>query len=220
MFSKSSLKGFHNYFSAKYLAKLLGLLCLLVFVPTVSFAAQRAPAKDDTLLGGGGGGSAANALKDHLSLFLMWDFADKFEASGGNADAEKTFLFGANYEFDQFEQGISAQVGATYDFAREIKNSNGIKISEFTIYGDGVFKVSPKVKLFAGLNYNFPSMSGAAAGATIKGKLGFEVGGSYLLNQKFAFDLKWHQLEMETSAGGQSVTYKLSGFMIGGRYLF
>ncbi|MDX9731003.1 MAG: hypothetical protein RBT63_04470 [Bdellovibrionales bacterium] len=199
-------------------------LCAILTAPAAS---QAAPAKatkkaDDTILGSSGGGAGLpDFIKGHLSVFGMFDLADGYEVSGGQkADAERAFVLGANYEFNQFTPGLALQGGATYDFSREVKNSNGLKVSEWTTYGELTAKVTPQLKAMGGLNYNFPSLSNAAPGATIKGKVGFQIGASFLLNEKFAFDGRYRVIEHELSGGGQTTSAKIQGFMFGGRYIF
>jgi opacity protein-like surface antigen len=110
--------------------------------------------------------------------------------------------------------------------SREVKNTNGLKIQEWTALAEAVAKVTPQFKLLGGFNYNFPSMTGAADGASIKGKIGYQFGASYQFTSNVAFDGRYRSLEMETTgkdaATGESVstTIKLAGFMLGGRYTF
>ncbi len=218
--------------------KSLSLILSLSLMPALAIStAAAAPAKsataksaksDDTISASLGGSNAniPAVLKTHLSLFGMFDMADSYEISGGQkADAERTFLLGGQYEFNQFTPGLAAQVGGTYDFAREVKNTNGIKISEWTTYGELTAKVTSGFKVFGGMNFNFPSMSNAAAGASIKGKIGFQLGASYQFTPNLAFDARYRQLEMDlTSNNGQGGTtsqgVKISGLTLGGRYIF
>lgn len=201
----------------------------MVLAPIVASAApKKANTNSDTIASSlsRDGSTLPEAIKTHLSLFGMFDLADSFEVSGGQkADSERTFVLGANYEFNQFAPGIAAQLGGTYDFAREVKNSNGLKVSEWTTYGELTAKVTPAFKVMGGLNFNFPSLSNAADGASIKGKVGFQIGGSFQFNPQFAFDARYRQLEMDlTGNNGQGGTnsrgVKISGFMLGGRYIF
>lgn len=215
-------------------ASIRALAGLLILVPCVSMAAPKNtsskanPKNNEATIGStlGGGSSLPESIKGHLSIFGMFDMADQFEVSGGTkADSERTFLIGANYEFDQFNPGLALQVGGSYDFAREVKNSGGLKVSEWTGYGEVTAKVSPKFKVMGGMNYNFPSLSNAAAGASVKGKIGFQMGASFQFAPQLAFDARWRQLEMEVSGnngqgGSTSTGVKISGFMLGGRFLF
>lgn len=224
-------------FMSRSAASIRVLAGLLILVPCVSMAtpknasnasAKVDPKNNEATIGSslGGGSSLPEAIKGHLSVFGMFDMADQFELSGGTkADSERTFLVGANYEFDQFNPGLSLQVGGSYDISREVKNSGGLKVSEWTGYGEVTAKVSPKFKVMGGMNYNFPSLSNAAAGASIKGKIGFQMGASFQFAPQLAFDARWRQLEMEVSGnngqGGSTATgVKISGFMLGGRFLF
>lgn len=210
-------------------SSVLGLVGLMFLIPAISVAAPKAASKNnDATIGStlGGGATLPAAIRGHLSLFGMLDTADQFEISGGSkADSERTFLVGANYELDQFNPGMALQVGGSYDFAREVKNANGLKVSEWVGYGEVTAKVSPKFKVMGGMNFNFPSFSNAAPGASIKGKLGFQFGASFQFAPQVAFDARWRQLEMEVAGdngqGGKTTSgVKISGFMLGGRYLF
>jgi hypothetical protein len=212
------------------------LIAVLILVPGLSFAAPKAkstskaadPKNNEATIGAAFGqtSSIPEALKGHLSIFGMFDMADQFEISGGTkADSERTFVLGANFEFDQFNPGLALQVGGTYDVSREVKNSGGLKVSEWTGYGEVTAKVSPKVKLMGGMNYNLPSLSNAGAGASVKGKIGFQMGATFQFAPQLAFDARWRQLEMEVSAnngqgGSNSTGAKISGFMLGGRFIF
>lgn len=211
----------------------LGFVSLLVLLPAVSMAAPKPAPKaasknNDATIGStlGGGTTLPAAIRGHLSLFGMLDTADQFEVSGSpKVESERTFLVGANYEFDQFNPGLALQVGGSYDFAREVKNANGLKVSEWVGYGEVTAKVSPKFKLMGGMNFNFPSFSNAPVGASIKGKLGFQFGASFQFTPQVAFDARWRQLEMEIAGdngqGGKTTSgVKISGAMLGARYLF
>ncbi len=209
------------------------LALALIMMPALALAAPAKPAakaskSDDTIMSslGSSNSNIPDVLRTHLSLFGMFDMADSYEVSGApKADSERTFVLGAQYEFNQFTPGLAAQVGGTYDFAREVKNSNGIKINEWTTYGELTAKVTSGFKVFGGMNFNFPSISNAAAGASIKGKIGFQLGASYQFTPNLAFDARYRQLEMDlTSNNGQGGTnsqgVKISGLMLGGRYIF
>ena len=206
------------------------LALALIMTPILALAAPAKPTakSDDTIMSsiGGSGSNIPAVLRTHLSLFGMFDMADSYEVSGGSkADAERAFVIGANYEFNQFTPGLAAQVGGTYDFAREVKNSGGLKVSEWTTYGELTAKVTSGFKVMGGMNFNFPSLSNAAAGADIKGKIGFQFGGSYQFTQNLAFDARYRMLEMDIKGnngqgGTTSTGVKISGFMLGGRYIF
>jgi hypothetical protein len=219
-----------------FLVRFQTLASIFILVPSISFAAPKTksepkvadPKKNEATIGAALGGASAipEAIKGHLSIFGLFDMADQFEISGGTkADSERTFVVGANYEFDQFNPGLAIQLGGTYDVAREVKNSGGLKVSEWTGYGEVTAKVSPNFKFMGGMNYNLPSLSNAGAGASVKGKIGFQVGATFQFAPQIAFDARWRQLEMEVSAsngqgGSTSTGVKISGFMLGGRYIF
>ena len=196
--------------------------------PSTSPAARPTATGGDTLISTapGSGSQMPEFISGHLSLGGVYDFADSFEISGGQkADSEKAFNVLAQYELDQFSPGVAAQFGGTYDFSREVKNAGGLKVQEWTAYGELVGKLTPQLKVFGGVNYNFPNLTNAAQGASIKGKVAFQGGASYQINSHFAADARYRMLEMETSgpngAGGTTTTtVKLSGFMFGGRYIF
>jgi opacity protein-like surface antigen len=191
-------------------------------------AAAPVAANDDTIAGSmsARGTSIPAAIHNHLSVSAKYDFADQIDVSGGNKlDAERSIVLGAQYEFDQFSPGLAAQVGGTYDINREVKNTNGLKVQEWTAYGELAAKVTPVFKVMGGLNYNFPNLTGAAPGASIKGKIGYQIGASYLAAPQIALEASYRQLEMEVSgpngAGGTTSTgIKVAGFMLGGRYGF
>ena len=209
------------------------LALALILTPAMALAAAKktttpVAASDDTIAGsmGASGSTIPAVLHNHLSVSAKYDFADQVDVSGGNKlDAERSIVLGTQYEFNQFTPGLAAQVGGTYDINREVKNTNGLKIQEWTAYGELAAKVTPVFKVMGGLNYNFPNMTGAAAGASIKGKIGYQIGASYLVMPQIALEASYRQLEMEVSgsngAGGTTSTgIKVAGFMLGGRYVF
>ncbi len=185
-------------------------------------------ASDDTLVSsmGTGGSTIPEVFRKHLSVSAKYDFADEIEVTDGDdLESERSIILGLQYEFDQFTKGLAVQVGGTYDVNREVKNSDGLKLQEWTTYGELVAKVTPGFKVMGGLNYNFPSLSGAASGVSIKGKIGYQFGGSYLVAPQIALEGSYRQLEMDVSesnerGGKSSRGIKVSGFMFGGRYTF
>lgn len=207
---------------------------LAVAAPKKAVKSQPAPApvqreEEPTLLGGGSSkgslGLNTEALKG-LSVFGAYDFADSVSPSGGsNLDMDRAMQIGAQYEFSQFSPGVAGQVGGTYDFEHTIKNTNGLAYSDMTVFGELTAKLSPQLKVMGGLNYNFPSLKNAAPGASIKGKMGFQAGGSFQFARNFAVDARYRTLEMDVTGnspdGTKSTTgIKVGGFILGGRYLF
>lgn len=220
------------------------LIPLIILSPAMAIGAPKkaakpaTPKKEATLLSGSsstGAGFNREALKG-LSLFAAYDFANSVSSSGNGQsqtrDIDRAFQLGAQYEFSQFSPGLAAQVGGLYEFERTVQNSGDSRISTFNTFAELTAKLTPQVKLMGGLNYNFPSIKNAP-GTSIKGKIGFQFGGSFLASENFAIDARYRIMEMETS-GDQlvedefgmvtrrkaSATHKVSGLILGGRYMF
>ncbi len=196
-------------------------------------AATRKPAAtadgQSTLLGGMGKGSTISQTLHGLSLFAMYDFSDTLENTNGRKyDTERAFDLGASYETAQFAPGIAAQLGAQYDFGRSLKVQGpgvGEKISQFVPFAELTAHLTPAVKLMGGLNYNFPSVDNSP-GATWKGNVGYQLGGSFEFTRNIALDARYRSVQYDyTPAGqgqvqGQSVSLKENGFTMGGRFMF
>lgn len=167
-----------------------------------------------------GSGSVAPSLHG-LSLFAAYDFADELDnTSGGHADTDRAFDIGASYEFSQFSPGISAQIGGQYDFSRSIKNADpSVSFSEILPFAELTAHLTPMFKLMGGINYNFPSASNLN-GATIKGNVGYQFGGSFEFNPHVAIDARYRSVQYSLSANNQSVDLKENGFVAGARYMF
>jgi hypothetical protein len=212
------------------------LALALILTPCLATAATKKKAADtdataaapastggDTLLSvGSSSGSMPAAIHNHVSVFGAYDFTDSIDVEGkGNMDTDRAMLLGAEYETTQISHGVAVQVGGTYDFSRGVNNSNGLEIQEWTGFAELTAKMTQEFKLMGGLNYDFPSLTGAQAGADVKGKVGFQFGGSFAFAQNFAVDARYRQLGYDfRGANGSSTSATASGFVLGGRYIF
>lgn len=181
---------------------------------------SQAPTQQNTMNSGNVANFNMNDLKG-FSIFGAYDLNDKVTMSEGpNGTVDKTFILGGLYQFEQFEPGTAIQVGGTYEFERKVKNSD-LKLSMNTAFAEADLRFSPKVSINGGLNYSFPSLSGAQ-GVSISGKIGYQVGASYAAKNKFSIDAKYRIVSTEVSQDGvnKSVDADLKGLAVYGRYNF
>ena len=226
------------------------LIAVLALVPALALAAPKkahktvtttttttetpAPAAAQGTLLGNTNGNIMSALKG-LSVYAAYDFADTAESSNsqaGKTDTERAFDIGMVYEVNQFASGIAAQAGIEYDFQRATKNpaqgQSAIKFSQILPYAELTAHLTPMFKLMGGLNYNFPSFDGYPSGVTMKGAIGFQVGGSVAFNEHLAIDARYRSVQFDRSidaaasatGANYSDTVKENGFVMGGRYMF
>jgi hypothetical protein len=174
-----------------------------------------------------GTGFSMESLKG-LSIVGAYDTSDDAKIKGGTIQTDKSFAVGAEYEFSQIAPGIAWQVGALYEFKKEIENSNGAKYQLWTGYAELVGKLTQKIKIFGGLNYNRPDLSGAD-GADLDGDFGYQFGASYMPTKNFAMDVRFRQIKMDYEESGVddfgtpakfTTSVKSDGLMFGGRYMF
>ncbi len=208
------------------------ILLAVLFVGTTSFAA---PAKKATAAKSEAAttsaadtktilGSSSTGLKG-LSVFGCFDMADSMSFSGAasvNATVDKGFGFGALYQTNQFSAGKFAQFGATYELERTVQvngQSQSSKLSNIVFFGELALQMTQEFALTGGLNYDSPTVSNLN-GASVKGKMGYQFGGSFLTSKNFAIDARYRNTEVEVSGGGQTATGKLTGLFFNARYIF
>lgn len=174
-----------------------------------------------------GMGLSMESLKG-LSIVGAYDTSDDAKLKNGTIQTDKSFAVGAEYEFSQFAPGIAWQVGGLYEFKKEIENSNGAKYQLWTGYAELVGKMTQKIKIFGGLNYNNPDLSGAQ-GAKLDGDFGYQFGASYMPAKNFAMDIRYRQIKMDYEESGFDdfgapakfkSSVKSDGLMFSGRYMF
>lgn len=175
------------------------------------------------------GAPSMDSLKG-LSAVIAYDFADEAEPKqGSNIETEKSFAIGAQYEFSQFYPGVGWQIGGLYELSKDIEDSNGAKYKNLTGYVEVVGKVTPKIKVFGGINYTNPDLSNDANGGKLKGDMGFQGGATYLATNNFAVDVRYRSIRMEYSVSGfdqfgapvsVKTDIKSDGLMFAGRYMF
>lgn len=116
-------------------------------------------------------------------------------------------------------------MGGLYEFKKEIENTNGVKYTLWTGYAEIVGKLTQKFKVFGGLNYNNPDLSGSDI-AKLNGDMGYQFGGSYMPTKNFAMDVRFRQIRMEYEEDqGFGVpkfksSIKSEGLLFSGRYMF
>jgi len=199
--------------------KLVSLFIGLLACASVAFSApekkETITTEKKTILGSG-----SSSLKgfSFLGLFNMAD-SISFSGAGGSSSAtvDKGFGFGALYQTKQFSPGKFAQFGATYEMERGIQNSS-VKLTDIVASGEMGFQMTQDFAITAGLNYNFPSATNLN-GASIKGKMGYQFGGSMMASKDLAIDVRFRNNEYEVSANGQSATGKLSGLFLNVHYV-
>ena len=174
-----------------------------------------------------GTGLSMESLKG-LSIVGAYDTSDDAKIKGGTIQTDKSFAVGAEYEFSQIAPGIAWQVGALYEFKKEIENADGAKYQLWTGYAELVGKLTQKIKIFGGLNYNEPKLSNAS-GAKLDGDMGYQFGASYMPTKNFAMDVRFRQIKMDYEESGVddfgapakfTTSVKSDGLMFGGRYMF
>lgn len=200
--------------------KQVTLFSILLLATSLSFAA---PAKNETtstekktILGSGSGSSLKGF--SFLGLFNMAD-SMSFSGAGGSSTAtiDKGFGFGLLFQTKQFSPGKFAQFGANYEMERGIQNTS-VKLTDIVASGEMGFQMTQDFAITAGLNYNFPSATNLN-GASIKGKMGYQFGGSIMASKDLAIDVRFRNNEYEVSGNGQTATGKLSGLFLNVRYV-
>lgn len=182
-----------------------------------------------------------------LDLFATFDLVDSLDFDGnrsqGNANqnisgtynAEKAFGFGGQYNLFKLDNGISIQGGGTYEMGRTIssvkgpgfqQNYSGAKpeVQLWTAFGQADVALTDRFSLFGGGNYSFPQVKNIPGG-TWKGKLGYQVGGSFAVNRNMALDGMLRTINFSGSSEQDGVTTNLDniraqGFVLRGRYMF
>lgn len=194
--------------------------------------------------------STSKALKG-LSVFGGYSFADTmdYEASGagmngsGTFGTDKAFNLGAQYTVYTLDNGIAFDVGGTYEIGKNLNNQkengntvsfdNGKPEAQFwTMFGNASIYFTDKFGVFAGPNYNIPTISKIpnASSSNWKGEFGFQAGATFQPHRNFAIDGQYRVLNFSGSVSqkdqlGNTVTrnfdkVKMSGFGLSGRYLF
>ena len=179
-----------------------------------------------------------------LSLYVSYDLADSLDFTGSTAnvsssgtyEADKAIGFGGQYMLTQLDNGISLDVGGTYEMSREMgavktpdfgrQNFTGAKpeVQFWTMYGQASALLTPRFGVFGGANYNIPQVKNVPNG-TWKGKLGYFFGATLVASGNFAVDGEMRILNYSGSSERNGVTtnldnIRLQGFNIRGRYMF
>ena len=178
-----------------------------------------------------------------LSLYGMYNLADKVEGDGtqngksfsSTSSTENSFGLGAEFISPRSYYSLAFTGGVSYEFARTASKTsytlaNGTKIDtsysgnkpELTlidVYGQGDFAFTPAASVFAGVNYNFPSVRNVP-GATVSGKLGYQFGGSYTFADHFAVDAMYRIINMSQSGDVSYDNQRMAGMIMRARYRF
>lgn len=201
-------------------------------VSTPSAQTQKAsyPASQDMLKG--------------ASLFAHYSLADSMdvELSNGNVTAtgdytaDAAFGIGGEYEVYRGASNLGFVAGGLYEFARTVSKTN-LKVSNqqqairgtpnpkptlamWEFYGNADFPLTQMFSAYGGVNYNFPVLR-KIAGAKLKGRIGWQVGGSVAINDNMAIDGMYRAINMGGTLGEDSLdSLSLDGFLLRGRYMF
>lgn len=199
------------------------LPAMVLAAPSKSRTAPKTIRTENTSILSNSASTSSTPSFDGLSVWGAFDTTSSanLSANGGSGttNIDKTMIIGAQYQFPQFTQGVAAQVGGGYEFARTIANSEGAQLSNLLAYGELVAQLTPAVELMGGLNYGIPSLSNAG-NVSISGKVGFQLGAAFKVTNNFAIDGRYRSVEHQLSAGNQTVSLKLQGLMLDARYMF
>lgn len=220
-------------------------LMILALAPAMAFAApmkKEAPARKEV------GESktlkpVAKANLKGLSIFASFDMTDSMsfdrssqnQSQSGTFGSDKAFGFGAEYLLKTLDNGIGLQAGGTFEMGRTISNEKvggatgnytGAKpeVQLWTVYGQAVALLTPEIGVFGGANYTIPQVKNIPGG-TWKGKIGYQVGATYMYSETLAIDGIYRTLNFNGSVDNQGVStsygnISVQGFAFRGRYLF
>lgn len=176
-----------------------------------------------------------------LSVYGTWDMADNMDFDGaqgnqtfsGNFSSDKAFGFGAQYHLTTHESGIGLNVGGSYELGRQLSNykiqgqtttfQTKPEVQFWTFFGNADAYLTQKFAVFAGLNYNMPSVKNLKG--SWKGKMGYQFGATYLATNKLAIDgmmrtLNWSGTVDENNANVSLDNVRNQGILVRGRYMF
>lgn len=220
------------------------LLLVLLLAPAFVFAAPTRTGKIKTIQPMSGG------KIDGLSAYATFDMADSFDYSGnmgrsisGSMSSEKAFGVGAKYNLGQMDNGLGFDVGGSFELGRSISSvkMDGETINQptkpefqfWTVYGNASAFLTEQFGVYGGPNYNFPQVKNLRD-ADFKGKLGYQFGATYLVNNNFAIDGEYRTINLSGSNKakaadqfGQETDITLNydniraqGLLFRGRYMF
>lgn len=185
----------------------------------------------------------AKAELKGLSVFGSFDMTDTldFDRSQANVNqsgtfgADKSFGFGGQYMLTQLNNGIGLEAGGTFELGRTLSNvkANGAtaaiqgakpEVQLWTVFGQASALLTQEIGLFGGANYSIPQVKNIPGG-TWKGKMGWHIGGTYMLSNNFAVDGMYRTINFGGTADDQAgpVNYdnvRVQGFTFRARYLF
>lgn len=170
-----------------------------------------------------------------VSLVGFYSMADELPYKAGStaitAKSDKTFGFGAEYNSDmtEFTDGLPMSLvsGFTYELSRDINSFHfngqtrlpqGVKPNFRLLapYVNALYWVTQSVGGFAGINYSIPFESDFGD-TKLKSQLGYQVGVSGQLTNKFAVDGVYRWINMK---GSDISDVSLDGLVLRGRYIF
>lgn len=177
-----------------------------------------------------------------ISVYGMYNMADKMSLEGsvnnanlsGESTGSNSFGLGAEIKFKQLESGFYVKGGVGYEFGRTFSKTSGRianakfnksleapkpELTAWVLSLNGELPISEEMSLFGGGNYNFPTFKNQTG--SYSGKIGWQVGMSYLISENLMLDGMWRSLNI--TGTDDNVSYdneNIAGFVIRGRIAF